>query len=106
MAISEQQIENDVFRVTKWAIRPNDEIQSHIHEFDYVVVPLVDGFMHVVNSDGSEASVEIRIGHSYAREAGVEHKVINRGSEVIEFVEIENLSPTWAAPGIKEGGAS
>jgi mannose-6-phosphate isomerase-like protein (cupin superfamily) len=91
MAISEQQIENYAFRVTKWTIEPNDEIKRHIHEFDYVVVPLVDAVMHVLDAEGSEASVEIRIGECYARQAGVEHTVINRGSEKIVFVEIEKL---------------
>ena len=91
MASSEQQIDNGALRVTKWTIDPNDEIPRHIHEFEYVVVPLVNGVMHVLNSDGSEIAAEIRIGQSYAREAGAEHTVINRGSEVIAFVEIEKL---------------
>lgn len=91
MAIGEQQIDNGAFRVTKWTIDPNDEIPQHIHEFEYVVVPLVNGVMHVLNFDGAEITVEIQTGQSYAREAGAEHTVINRGSDVIEFVEIEKL---------------
>jgi quercetin dioxygenase-like cupin family protein len=91
MAISEQQINTGILRVTKWTIAPNDEIPSHSHEFEYVVVPLVSGVMHVLNSDGSTIETEIRTGQSYAREAGAEHSIANRGSGVIEFVEIEKL---------------
>lgn len=93
MAIADQQIDAGTFRVTKWTIPPGDEIPHHTHEFDYVVVPLVDGVMHVVSADGSEAAAEIRVGQSYARQAGAEHTVANRGNDVIEFVEIERLVP-------------
>lgn len=89
MAIGETQIDDGVFRVTRWTIEPEDEIARHVHEFDYVVVPLVDGTMHVRTADGSETAVEMRIGRSYARQSGVEHAVTNRGRTVIEFVEIE-----------------
>src|SRR6476660_5502796 len=70
MASADQQIDDGPFRVTKWTIPPGDEIPRHTHEFDYVVVPLVDSVMHVVSADGSEAAAEIRVGQSYARQAG------------------------------------
>lgn len=91
MATSETQIDNGIFRVTKWTIEPNDAIPMHVHEFEYVVVPLVNDSMHVLNSDGSEIVAEIRIGQSYTRPAGAEHTVANRGGSTIEFVEIEKL---------------
>ena len=91
MAISETQIDNGIFRATKWTIAPNDAIPIHVHKFEYVVVPLVNEAMHVVNADGSEIVAEIRIGQSYTRPAGAEHTVINRGANTIEFVEIEKL---------------
>jgi mannose-6-phosphate isomerase-like protein (cupin superfamily) len=92
MAKGETQIDNGVFRVTKWTIEPNDAIPMHVHEFDYVVVPLVNDVMQVRTADGVEVSAEIRIGESYARPAGAEHTVINPGTRTIEFVEIEKLS--------------
>jgi mannose-6-phosphate isomerase-like protein (cupin superfamily) len=91
MATGETQIDNGIFRVTKWTIEPGDAIPMHVHEFEYVVVPLVNDTMHVTTSDGSEIVAEIRIGQSYTRPAGAEHTVANRGHATIEFVEIEKL---------------
>ena len=92
MASGEIQIDNGIFRVTKWMIEPGGEIPMHVHEYDYVVVPLVDDTMFVTNADGSELRAELRIGQSYARPAGVEHSVANRGTASITFVETEALS--------------
>jgi mannose-6-phosphate isomerase-like protein (cupin superfamily) len=91
MALGEMQIDNGVFRVTKWTIQPDDAISMHVHEFAYVVVPLVDDEMHVMNADGSEVVAQIRIGDSYSRPAGAEHTVLNRGGNTIAFVEIEKI---------------
>ena len=55
----------------------------HVHVHDYVVVPLVDDTMFVTNADGSEQRDELRIGQSYARPAGIEHSVANRGTASI-----------------------
>ena len=79
MANGEIQIDNGIFRVTKWMIEPGGEIPMHVHEYDYVVVPLVDDTTFVTNADGSEQRAELRIGQSYTRPAGIEHSVANRG---------------------------
>lgn len=92
MATSETQIDNGIFRVTKWVIEPGGAIPMHRHEYEYVVVPLVNDTMYVTNADGSEIAAELRIGQSYARPAGAEHTVANRGTATIVFVETERLS--------------
>lgn len=93
MAHGEVQLENEQFKVTKWVIEPGGAIPMHLHEYDYVVVPLVNDTMFVTNSDGSEIAAELVIGQSYTRPAGAEHTVANRGTErTIEFVEVERLS--------------
>lgn len=92
MARSDIQIDTDEFRVTKWSIDPGDAIPMHVHEHDYVVVPLVTATMHVVNADGSEIVAELEQGVSYTRAAGQEHRVENRVSpEPIVFIEVERL---------------
>jgi hypothetical protein len=48
--------------------------------------------MLVRNYEGAEARAEIRCGVSYDRKSGVQHTVINPGSKVIEFIEIEKIS--------------
>lgn len=92
MAHGDTQIENENFRVTKWTVEPGGAIPMHVHEYDYVVVPLVSETMHVTNADGSEIVATLENGVSYTRTAGAEHIVENRGTNVIEFVEIEKLS--------------
>jgi len=92
VASGEIQIDNGIFRVTKWMIEPGGEIPMHVHEYDYVVVPLVDDTMFVTNADGSELRAELRIGQSYTRPAGIEHSVMNRGTASIAFIETEKLS--------------
>ncbi len=92
MARGEVQLEDSNFKVTKWIIEPGDAIEMHVHEYDYVVVPLVNQTMHVVNGDGSEFDAHLEVGVSYTRQAGVEHRVENHGSEVVEFIEVEKLS--------------
>lgn len=89
----EIQLENDVFRVTKWTIDPGGAIPMHRHEYEYVVVPLVTDTMHVVTADGDEIIAELVVGQSYSRPAGSEHTVENRGErDPIIFVEVERLS--------------
>lgn len=92
MATGETQIDNGIFRVTKWTIEPGDAIPMHVHEYEYAVVPLVSETMHVINADGSEIVAGIRNGQSYTRPSGAEHTVENRGSRTIEFVEVEKLA--------------
>lgn len=91
MASGETQINNTSFLVTKWTIQPNDAIPMHVHEHEYVVVPLVTDTLYVTNADGSEIATDLRIGQSYTRPAGAEHTVANRGTDAIVFVEIEKL---------------
>lgn len=92
MATNEIQIDNGIFRVIRWTIGPNDAIPMHVHEHEYVVVPLVNATMHAINSDGSEIAVDLRAGQSYTRPAGATHTVVNRGEEAIMFVEVEKIS--------------
>lgn len=89
MARSEVLVDDERFRVTRWTIDPGDRIDPHVHELDYVVVPLRGATMHVVDADGSETKAVLRVGTSYARVAGAHHEVQNRGDVVVEFVEVE-----------------
>ena len=92
MAHADIQLENEHFRVTKWTIEPGDAIPMHLHEFEYVVVPLTTTTMHVTNADGTEIVAQLEHGVSYSRDAGAEHTVENRGEEAIAFIEVEKLS--------------
>jgi beta-alanine degradation protein BauB len=92
MAHGDVQLENENFRVTKWTIEPGGAIPMHLHEYEYVVIPLVTETMHVVNADGTEIVAPIEHGVTYTRSAGSEHTVENRGARTIEFIEVERLA--------------
>ena len=77
MAKSKVMIDNSRVRVTEWAFDPGDETGQHIHEYDYVVVPMKDGILKIVNEDNSITFSELKKGISYFREKGVSHNVIN-----------------------------
>ena len=91
MATGEVQINNGTFRVTKWTIEPNDAIPLHLHEFQYVVVPLTAGTMIVTSHDGAVSATELEFGNCYSRASGAKHTVANSGSHRIVFMEIEKL---------------
>ncbi|MBT2520759.1 hypothetical protein [Arthrobacter sp. ISL-28] len=55
-------------------------------------MPLTAGTLWATDAEGTEIAVELSIGQSIARPAGVVHTVANRGSTWIRFVEIEKLS--------------
>ena len=49
MATSKIMIDNEKTRVTSWAFEPGEETGQHIHEYDYVVVPMKDGELKIIN---------------------------------------------------------
>jgi len=82
------QIDNDNTIVTEWRFPPHGETGWHIHQYDYVVVPLVTGELRLETPDG-ERLAELVTGQPYARKAGVEHNVINNNDFEFVFIEIE-----------------
>lgn len=88
-ADSIQHIDNDLVRVTEWRFAPGAATGFHTHEMDYVIVPLADGRLRLIDAGGKATESEMRQGKSYFREAGVQHDVINAGDDPFAFVEIE-----------------
>ena len=87
-AVPTVQIDGDRVRVTEWRFPPGTATGFHRHEHDYVVVPLTTGRL-LVREGGQERAADLVLGRSYAREAGVEHDVINPGPGPFVFIEIE-----------------
>ena len=81
-------IDNERTRVTEWRFAPGAATGWHRHEHDYVVVPMLDGRLKLIEG-GEERYSELRKGVPYFRGAGVEHDVINANSYEFSFVEIE-----------------
>jgi quercetin dioxygenase-like cupin family protein len=82
------QVENETFVVTEWRFAPGAHTGWHRHAFDYVVVPMTTGPLTLETPSGS-AKAELVAGHAYARQAGIEHDVINDNPHEFVFVEIE-----------------
>ncbi len=82
------QIDNSRTIVTRWSFRPAAETGWHCHNYDYVIVPNTNGRLKIETQQGSDI-VELEIGESYFRSAGVEHNVINVNNFAFSFVEIE-----------------
>ncbi len=76
-------------RVTRWDFDPGAETGWHRHGFGYVVVPVTDGTLLLELPGGTTATAELKAGVAYARDAGVEHNVVNAGPAPLSFVEVE-----------------
>ena len=81
-------IDNERVRVTEWRFAPGAATGHHRHEMDYVVVPMLDGKLKLVEPDG-ERIAELKAGVPYTRKVGVEHDVINANPYEYAFIEIE-----------------
>ena len=86
MAKFEIMIDNEKTRVTRWSFEPGEDTGEHIHEYDYVVVPLMDGQLKIINHDGEISISELFVGVSYFRKKGVNHNVINNNDFHWQFV--------------------
>lgn len=82
-------IDNERTRVTEWRFAPGAHTGWHRHEFDYVVVPMVDGQLRIDLGNGNFQTSDLKVGVPYFRNAGVEHDVINPNDFEFVFVETE-----------------
>ena len=82
-------VDNDRVRVTEWRFAPGEATGWHRHELDYVVVPLLDGKLRLVEEEGRERIAELRAGEPYYRDRGVEHDVVNANGFEFAFIEVE-----------------
>ena len=88
-AKSEVQVDTAEVRVTEWRLAPGSATGHHIHEMDYVIVPVSSGDMTIVAPGGERSKARLEVGKSYFRKAGVEHDVLNESGTDIVFLEIE-----------------
>ena len=82
------QLDGPEIRITEWRLPPGGATGHHRHAYDYVVVPLTDGELTLVETGGNRKA-PIATGKAYFRKAGVEHDVRNETEHEIAFVEIE-----------------
>lgn len=87
-AVPTVQVDNERVRVTEWRFAPGASTGFHRHEYDYVVVPVLDGDLVISAADGESRS-SLKAGVSYFRRAGVEHDVKNGNPYEFAFIEVE-----------------
>jgi quercetin dioxygenase-like cupin family protein len=81
-------LDDAVCRITRWDFEPGADTGHHVHGLGYVVVPMTD-CQFLLEEPGGSRRVDIAKGAAYRREAGIEHNVVNAGSEAMSFIEIE-----------------
>jgi beta-alanine degradation protein BauB len=81
-------IDDQQVRVTTWTFdEAGDATGPHVHEFDYIVVPVTGGTFTVTDSDGATREMTQQAVAPYRGTAGTAHNVVADGPAV--FVEIE-----------------
>ena len=88
-AKADVQVDTPEVRVTEWRLAPGSATGHHIHEMDYVIVPVTAGEMTIVAPNGERSKARLGAGKSYFRKAGVEHDVLNESTSEIVFLEVE-----------------
>ncbi len=88
-AKSNVQVDTAEVRVTEWRLAPGSATGHHIHQMDYVIVPVTSGEMTIVAPNGERSRAQLGAGQSYFRKAGVEHDVLNETAHEIVFLEVE-----------------
>ena len=87
-AVGTVQIDNERVIVTEWRFAPGAQTGAHVHAYDYVVVPLTAGILRLEEPTGTR-EVQLQVGVSYTRSAGVAHNVINANEYEFVFIEVE-----------------
>lgn len=87
--VSNCDIDNDRVRVTTWQLPPSSGTGWHTHEFDYVITPVCDGTVKILQEGKEDFYFDMKNGESYFRELGIRHDVVNIGQENLTFVEVE-----------------
>jgi quercetin dioxygenase-like cupin family protein len=83
-------VDDDRTRVTTWTFGArDDDTGPHVHEYDYIVVPVTGGAFTVTAADGSTREMVQQAGSPYLGIAGTAHNVTSAGDAPATFVEVE-----------------
>jgi quercetin dioxygenase-like cupin family protein len=87
-ATSDTIIEDERLRITTWTFGAEGaNTGHHVHEYDYVVVPVSGGTFTITDADGGTHEMTQQAGVAYLGSAGTAHDVVAGAPAV--FVEIE-----------------
>jgi quercetin dioxygenase-like cupin family protein len=83
-------IDDEQIRVTTWTFgTAGASTGPHVHEYDYIVVPVTGGRFTVTDSDGAIHQLAQYAGEPYRGTAGTAHEVANGSDLPAVFVEVE-----------------
>jgi hypothetical protein len=83
-------IDTEQVRVTRWTFGADGDATGwHVHQYDYVVVPVTGGTFTVAEADGGTRELIQEAGSPYVGSAGTEHDVVNASGGSAVWVEIE-----------------
>ena len=85
-------IDNDKVKVTEWFFEIGDSTGHHIHEYNYIVIPMLDGELKIIDKNKKEVISKLTKGGVYYREKGVEHNVFNNNNFPYSFIEVELIN--------------
>src|ERR1700688_638410 len=88
-AKSDAQVDTPEVRVTECGLAPGSATGRHIHEMDYVIVPVTSGEMTIVAPNGERSKAQPGVGKSYFPKAGAEHELLSETAAEIVFLEVE-----------------
>lgn len=84
-----EKINNNIVKVSKFTLKPKGSTGFHLHALDYVIIPITDGNLKLIDKTKQESFATLKAGNPYFRKKGVEHNVINIGTKTITFIEVE-----------------
>ena len=71
MANSKVLVKNDKVIVTEWSFEVGDSTGQHKHQYNYVVVPMLDGELKIIDKENKETISKLSKGVAYYRDKGV-----------------------------------
>jgi beta-alanine degradation protein BauB len=90
MATSATVMDDHQVRVTTWTFAADgDETGHHVHEYDYLVVPVTGGRFTIIHDDRTTSERIQQAGEPYRGTAGTSHNVVNSSGSCAVFVEVE-----------------
>lgn len=84
--------EDSLTKVWRWSFESGQATGMHVHEFDYIAIPISGGDFTATLNTGEVMDVKQEAGVPYQRSAGVHHNVRFVGEGKASFVEIEFLN--------------
>lgn len=82
-------VDDECVAVTRFDFAPRAETGWHVHGHDYVVTAVTDCNFLLEEPGGTFREIDVAAGEAYRRSEGVEHNVVNRGTQPMTFVETE-----------------